>query len=51
MKNIIKDFERILYNSLTYYVDGYANKAGSFKVVLLKYTMINFESLMKNKKK
>lgn len=50
MKEIIKDFERILYNSLVYYKNNFTNKAGSFKVVLPEIYHDKFRDLNDNQK-
>lgn len=50
MKQIINNFERILYNSLTHYIDNCSNKASSFKVILPEVYHDKFRELNDDQK-
>ncbi len=51
MKNIIKDFERILYNSLVHYPNKNKNIASTFKVTLPEIYYEKFRELNESQKK
>ena len=51
MKNTIKDFERILYNSLVHYPDRDKNIASTFKVILPEIYYEKFRELNDTQKK
>ncbi|WP_397601237.1 hypothetical protein [Silvanigrella sp.] len=50
MNHIIKDFEKILYNSLVYYPDKNMNVASTFKVILPEIYYEKFRELNENQK-